>query len=84
LTEKCGWSIDQVRNELQTRGVTPYTSISSVSVSWDKGSGRTTQVSLSGDAGSVSFDASTWKSYFNSRAPANISIVGPLYNVEKR
>jgi len=79
-----GWSIDQVRNELQTRGVTPYTSISSVSVSWDKGSGRTTQVSLSGDAGSVSFDASTWKSYFNSRAPANISIVGPLYNVEKR
>jgi len=79
-----GWSIDQVKNELQTRGVTPYTSISSVSVSWDKGSGRTTQVSLSGDAGSVSFDASTWKSYFNSRAPANISIVGPLYNVEKR
>ena len=79
-----GWSIDQVRNELQNRGVTPYTSISSVSVSWDKGSGRTTQVSLSGDAGSVSFDGSTWKSYFNSRAPANISIVGPLYNVEKR
>jgi len=79
-----GWSIDQVRNELQTHNVTPYTSISSISVSWDKGNGRTTQISLSGDAGSVSFDGSTWKSYFNSRAPANISIVGPLYNVEKR
>jgi len=79
-----GWSMDQIKNELQSRGVTPYNTINSVSVSWDKGSGRTTQVSLSGDAGSVSFDGSTFKSYFNSRAPSNISIVGPLYNVEKR
>lgn len=79
-----GWSIDKVREELKNRGVTPYTSINSVSVSWDKSSGQTTQVSLSGDAGSVNFDGSTWKSYFNSRAPANISIVGPLFNVERR
>lgn len=79
-----GWSIDKVKEELKSRGVTPYNSINSASVSWDKGSGRTTQISLSGDAGSVSFDGSTFKSYFNSRAPANISIVGPLYNVEKR
>jgi len=79
-----GWSIDKIKEELKNRGVTPYNSISSVSVSWDKGSGRTTQINLSGDAGSINFDASTWKSYFNSRAPANISIVGPLYNVEKR
>jgi len=79
-----GWSIDKIKEELKNRGGTPYNSISSVSVSWDKGSGRTTQINLSGDAGSINFDASTWKSYFNSRAPANISIVGPLYNVEKR
>lgn len=79
-----GWSIDKVKEELKSRGVTPYNSISSVSISWDKGSGRTTQISLSGDAGSSSFDGSTWKSYFNSRAPANIAIVGPLFNVEKR
>jgi len=79
-----GWSMDQIKNELKSRGITPYNTINSVSVSWDKGSGRTTQISLSGDAGSVSFDGSTFKSYFNSRAPANISIVGPLYNVEKR
>ena len=79
-----GWSMDQIKNELKNRGITPYNTINSVSVSWDKGSGRTTQISLSGDAGSVSFDGSTWKSYFNSRAPSNISIVGPLYNVEKR
>jgi len=79
-----GWSMDQIKNELKSRGITPYNTINSISVSWDKGSGRTTQVSLSGDAGSVSFDGSTFKSYFNSRAPSNISIVGPLYNVEKR
>jgi SpoIID/LytB domain protein len=79
-----GWSIDQVKTELKNRGGSPYSTISSVSVSWDKGSGQTTQISFSGDAGSVSFDGSTFKSYFNSRAPANISIVGPLYNVEKR
>jgi hypothetical protein len=76
--------MDQVKNELKNRGITPYTTINSISVDWDKGSGKTTQISLSGDAGSVSFDGSTWKSYFNSRAPSNISIVGPLYNVEKR
>ena len=79
-----GWSTDQVKNELKNRGGTPYNSINSASVSWDKGSGQTTQISFSGDAGSVSFDGSTFKSYFNSRAPANISIVGPLYNIEKR
>jgi len=79
-----GWSIDQVKNELRSRGGNPYNTINSVSISWDKGTGYTTQVSISGDAGSANFDGSTWKSYFNSRAPANISIVGPLYNVEKR
>jgi SpoIID/LytB domain protein len=79
-----GWSVDQVKQELRNRGITPYNTISSVSVDWDKGSGQTTQVTLSGDGGTVNFNGITFKSYFNSRAPANISIVGPLYNVEKR
>ena len=78
------WSVEKIKSELSNRGTTPYTTINSVSISWDKNSGFTTQISLSGDAGSVSFDGSTWKSYFNSRAPANIAIVGPLFNIEKR
>jgi SpoIID/LytB domain protein len=82
--DKGGWSTDQVKQELKNRGGTPYNFINSVSVSWDKNSGQTTQINLSGDAGSVSFDGPTFKTYFNSRAPANIAIVGPLYNVEKR
>jgi len=82
--DKGGWSIDKVKEELKNRGGTPYNTINSVSVSWDKGSGQTTQISFSGDAGSVNFDGPAFKTYFNSRAPANIAIVGPLYNVEKR
>lgn len=79
-----GWSMEKVKEELRNRGGTPYNSINSASVSWDKGSGQTTQISFSGDVGSVNFAGSTFKSYFNSRAPANIAIVGPLYNVERR
>lgn len=78
------WNTDKVKEELRNRGGTPYNSINSASVSWDKGSGQTTQISLSGDVGSVNFDGSTFKTYFNSRAPANIAIVGKLYNVERR
>jgi len=78
------WGVDKVKEELKNRGTTPYTTINSTSVSWDKNTGQTNQISLSGDAGSVNFDGSTFKSYFNSRAPANIAIVGPLFNVEKR
>lgn len=82
--DKGGWSIDKVKEELKSRGGTPFNTINSVSVSWDKGSGQTTQITLTGDAGSATFEGPTFKTYFNSRAPANIAIVGPLYNVEKR
>jgi SpoIID/LytB domain protein len=76
------WSADQVKQELQNRGVTPYNNVSSVSISADFGSGKVTNVSVSGDGGNNSFSGNDFKNYFNLRAPANIQIVGPLYNVE--
>jgi peptidoglycan hydrolase-like amidase len=77
------WNEDRVKQELKTRGTNPFGSISSVAVSVDFGSGKTTGISLSGDVGSVSFSGEEFKSWFNLRAPANIQIVGPLYNVEQ-
>jgi SpoIID/LytB domain protein len=76
------WSADQVKQELQNRGVTPYNNVSNVSISADFGSGKVTNVSVSGDGGNNSFSGNDFKNYFNLRAPANIQIVGPLYNVE--
>jgi len=76
------WSSDQVQQELKNRGVTPYTSVSNVTVSADFGSGNTTTVTVNGDGGSHSFSGSNFKTLFDLRAPANIQIVGPLFNVE--
>lgn len=78
------WSADKVKSELNARGITPYNSVSNISVSVDFGSGKTTSVNISGDSGSSSFDGSEFKNWFNVRAPKNIQIVGPLYNAEKR
>jgi len=79
------WSRDKVRQELSSRGVTPFTSISEIRTSGvDWGAGRVTQVTASGNAGTVTFDGSEFKDFFNLRAPANIQIVGPLFNVEKK
>lgn len=78
------WGFDRVRSELRGRGITPFNNIDSISVSVDFSSGRTTAVNFSGDGGSASFDAKEFKNWFNLRAPANIQIVGPLYNIEKR
>lgn len=77
------WDAARVRSELSSRGVTPYNSVSGVSVNFNTGTGQVTSVNVSGDGGSNSFDGSDFKTYFNLRAPANIQIVGPLYNVEK-
>lgn len=79
------WGSEKVKSELKNRGITPFNSISSASVTdWDKSVGRTNTLSFSGDAGQVSVSGSTFKSLFNIRAPANISIVGQLFNIEKR
>ena len=76
------WDAGQVQQELRNRGITPFTSISNVSVSADFGSGVTTSVTVTGDAGTQTFSGSDFKNYFNLRAPSNINIVGPLYNAE--
>jgi peptidoglycan hydrolase-like amidase len=76
------WDAGRVKQEL-SKYRTAYNSISDISVSADFGSGRTTTVHVSGDAGSVDISGSDFKNYFNLRAPANINIVGPLYNVER-
>jgi peptidoglycan hydrolase-like amidase len=78
------WDAGKVKQELQSRGGTVFSSVSDVNVSADFGSGRTTTVNVSGDGGSKSFPGDLFKTYFNIRAPSNINIVGPLYNVEKR
>lgn len=74
------WSPDRVKQELKARGGSPIDSVGDVSVSVDFGSGKTTSVSTGG----VSVSASEFKDWFNLRAPANIQIVGPLFNVERR
>ncbi len=78
------WDAGRVKQELSNRGISGLNSVSDVSISWDTGSGRTTQISVSGDGGTKSFNATDFKNFFNLRAPANIQIVGPLFNVEKR
>ncbi len=78
------WSADTVKSELRNRGGSPFNTISSVQVEWDKVSGMVTKVLVSGDASSREFGREEFKSYFNLRAPANIQIVGPLFNIEKK
>lgn len=74
------WSPDRVKQELRARGGSPLDSVTDLSVSVDFGSGKTTSVS----GGGVTVSGSEFKDWFNLRAPANIQIVGPLYNIEKR
>lgn len=78
------WDAERVRSELRNRGGSPFGNASDVSISPDFGSGKTSSVTVSGDAGSVTFSGSEFKDWFNLRAPANLQIVGPLFNVEKR
>jgi peptidoglycan hydrolase CwlO-like protein len=78
------WSSDRIKQELRNRGVTPFNSVSSMSVDTDWGSGKVSTVRVSGDASDAAFPGNFFKDYFNQRAPSNIQIVGPLFNVEKR
>jgi SpoIID/LytB domain protein len=75
------WSSDQVKSNL---GGSAFNTITDVSVGVDFGTGRTTSVTVSGDAPSQTINGDDFKSYFDLRAPSNIQIVGPLYNIEKR
>ena len=78
------WDEGRVKQELKNRGGTPFNSISSISVSADFSSGMVTSITISGDGGSETFNGSEFKNFFNLRAPANIQIVGPLFNIETK
>lgn len=78
------WDEERVKQELQNREINPFSSVTSVSVGADFGSGRTTSMTVSGDAGTKSLGVNNFVHYFNLRAPANIQIVGPLFRVETR
>ncbi|OGE25318.1 hypothetical protein A3C26_00620 [Candidatus Daviesbacteria bacterium RIFCSPHIGHO2_02_FULL_39_12] len=78
------WDIDRVKQELKSRGGAPFNGISSISVSADFSQGLTASVTFSGDAPSQTFNGSDFKNFFNLRAPANIQIVGPLFNIEQK
>ncbi len=78
------WDESRVKQELRNCRLSPFDNVSSVSVDADFNSGRTTNVIVSGDGRSESFSGAEFKNFFNLRAPANIQIVGPLYNVEQR
>lgn len=77
------WDAEKVKSELQKRGGAPFNSVSDASVSVDWGSGKTSNISIGGDGRSVSFSGDEFKNWFNLRAPANIQIIGPLFNVER-
>lgn len=78
------WDANRVKQELQNRGITPFNSVSSISVNVDYGKGIVTSVTVNGDSGSKNFAGDFFKTYFDLRAPSNIQIVGPLYNIEVR
>jgi SpoIID/LytB domain protein len=78
------WNQDKVKQELRSRGQSPFNSIDNGSVSADFSSGRVNSINFSGDAGNITFSLTEFKDWFNLRAPANIQIVGPLFNIEKR
>jgi hypothetical protein len=78
------WSEERVKSELRNNNITPFSNVFGVSISADFGGGRTTNVSISGDAGTKSFSGEEFKGFFNLRAPANIQIVGPLFNIERK
>ncbi len=74
------WDAARVKSELSGRGGTPLDSVNDISVGVDFGTGRTTTVTVNGQT----INGSDFKNYFNLRAPSNIQIVGPLFNIEKR
>jgi SpoIID/LytB domain protein len=76
------WDGDRVKQELHSRGKDPFNNVSSVSVDADFTTGKVTTVHVNGDASSQSFSGDFFKTYFNLRAPGNIQIVGPLFNIE--
>ena len=78
------WNQEKIKSELRNKNISPFNSISSVSINADIGYGKTNGVTVQGDAGSQTFDGKEFKDFFNVRAPGNLQIVSQLYNIEKR
>lgn len=78
------WSADRVKSELRDRDITPFDSFSGAGVDADFGIGKVNTIHVNDGSKSTSFSGDFFKTYFNLRAPKNIQIVGPLYNVEQR
>lgn len=78
------WGSERVKSELKNKGETPFGSVNEISIDWDKGSGMVTNVRITGDGRTQNFNGSEFKNFFNLRAPANLQIVGPLFNSEKK
>lgn len=74
------WDTNKIKQELKNAGGSPIDSVSNISVSADFSVGKTTTITFDGK----SFDGLEFRNLFNLVAPANIAIVGPLYNVEKQ
>ena len=78
---KENWSPDKVKSMLSN----PFNNITDVKITGvDFGGGRTTEIVIVEGGREEKFGGEEFKNRFNLRAPANISIVGPLFNIEKR
>ena len=77
------WDAGRVKTELQNRDIAPFNSVSSMSVDVDWSSGKVTNVHVNGGSFDPNIPGGLFKTYFDLRAPANIQIVGPLYNIER-
>ena len=75
------YSISELRDRANSLGGA-YTSVSGASVSYSDG-GETANVTLSTNRGSTTIGGSEFKKAFNLRAPGYISILSPLFNIEK-
>jgi len=78
------WNQEKIKSELKNRNISPFNSVSSISINADIGYGKTNGVTIQGDAGSQTFDGKEFKDFFNVRAPANLQIVSQLYNIERK
>jgi len=80
-TGKENWSADKVKSMLSN----PFNNVTDIRITGvDFGGGRTTEIVIIEGGREERFGGDEFKNRFNLRAPANISIVGPLFNIENR
>ncbi len=76
------YSIGELRDKARSLSV-GYSSVNSASVVYSN-DGNTASVNFSTDQGGVSINGADFKKAFNLRAPGNISIKSPLFNIERK